>query len=666
MSSNLVGKMNKNYNDYNKDNVFDKFDITDLINNDLLIPKTPIEHFFYQKELQEIININNNNQNPQKSLTISDGNLDAIIAKINDNNFGIHIDELILTFPNDYKIPFIDLYTPIELIGQGGFGVVISVIDIKKNKKIAVKIISKSSHKEEFYLIEAELLQKLNHEKILKFYDVINDDDYLFIFTDLCEGGTLKDFIISRYNNKNDYLIKDSECSIIIKNILQGIEYLSQNGVIHRDLKPENIMFKTKNDLNSLVICDLGIAGELKNIYSFMDDKCGTLTFMAPEIIKDRQYDNLVDIWSTGIIMYILESGGSHPFLYTIKTKDEYIEDIKLKKDFFFPNYFPLIARNIFLKMCKYDPCFRYNVSKSLNHPWITRKNTNIPLTVIEDIQKKDKINTFKEMLITMTFLNQLKSILNLNATEVENENETISINECDNIIKRKLNIKKGNIDYDLYPSPYNYYSISKKRKSQSIRELPILTRPSSKNERIPNNTKGILKLKSFNTDKKKSERYSIFSKNSFTTNTKININNHMRNISNKLNYKKTLTKSRFQILNILSKKNIINYPSIIPENSNQQLRTPIHINKIISRNSDNNSKLLTAKIMRNKENLNINCMNQNVINNYSNKKSIKNKFFKNPSKSNIIEPRNLFHKANNNDNLILKNIGSDLVQKIF
>ena len=400
-----------------------------------------------------------------------------------------------------------------------------------------------------------------------------------------------------------------------------------------------------------------------------MEDKCGTLTFMAPEIIMDRQYDNLVDIWSTGIIMYILESGGSHPFLYKPKTKGEYIEDIKLKKDFFFPNYFPLIARNIFLKMCKYEPCFRYNVSKSLNHPWITRKNINIPLTVIEDLQKKDKINTFKEMLISMTFLNQLKNILNLNITEIENEN--ISINDCDNIIKRKLNIKKGNIDYDLYPSPYNYYSILKKKKSKSIRELPILTRPSSKIDRNPtNNIKGILKLRSFNTDKKKSERYSIYSKNSFTTNSKININNHMRNLSNnKLNYKKkTFTKSKFHILNILNKNKINNFPSIIPENINHHLRTPIHMNNKISRNVENNSKYLTAKIMRNKENLNlnINCMNQNVINNYCNKKSIKNKFFKNSSKSNIIEPTNLFHRANNNNNLELRNIGSDLVKKIF
>ena len=677
MSSSIIDKKNENCkNKYNKDSVFDKFDITDLINNDLLIPKISIDNFFYQKEVQKISDNSNNNQNShlsQISTSSSENNFDEIIKKINNNSFGIHIDELILTFPNDYKIPFIDLYKPIELIGQGGFGVVLSIIDIKKRKKLAVKIILKSSYKEEFYLIEAELLQKLNHEKILKFYDVINNDDYLFIFTDLCEGGSLKDFIISRYNDTNNYLIRDSECSIIIKNLLQGIEYLSQNGVIHRDLKPENIMFKKKDDLNSLVICDLGIAGELKNIYSFMDSKCGTLTFMAPEIIMDRQYDNLVDIWSTGIIMYILESGGGHPFLFKPKSKDEFIEDIKLKKDYFFPNHFPLIARNIFLKMCKYEPCFRYDVTKSLSHPWITRQNISIPLNVIEDLQKKEKINTFKEMLISMVFIKHIKNSLNLRMVELDNEID---------LVKRKLNIRKGNIDYDLYPSPYNYHCSRKRRKSNSIRELPILTRPTSKNERVSNNNnnnnnKELLKLKSFNTDKKSSVRYSIYSKNTSGGQSIKNINKNInaKNLSNnKLNYKKTFSKSKYKLANLNSinkNNNNIILPSAIPEtfidNNSQQIRTPVLMKKQLSRNIDSNSKFLTIKMMKNKENLNINYLynNHNVINQYSNKKATNNICFKPPSKTNLIEPKNLFHKYSNN-NVTLKNSSSNLIKKFF
>ena len=121
-------------NEYNKDSVFDKFDISELIKNDLIIPKIPLENFFYKKELAELLD-NSNNSQISKISTSPKENQDEIISKINDNNFGIHIDELILTFPNDYKVPFIKLYTPIELIGQGGFGVVISVLDIKSQKK---------------------------------------------------------------------------------------------------------------------------------------------------------------------------------------------------------------------------------------------------------------------------------------------------------------------------------------------------------------------------------------------------------------------------------------------------------------------------------------------------------------------------------------------------
>ena len=632
-------------NDYIKDNVFDKFDISDLLNNDLSILKVPLEQFFYQKEIQKILN----NSQISESTNLEESN-DDIFYKINNNNFGIKVDELNLTFKNGYTVPFIDLYTPIDLIGQGAFGIVLSVIDIKKNKKIAVKIITKNEHKEEFYLIEAELLKKLNHEKILKFHDVINTDNYLFIFTDLCEGGSLKDFIISRYNTKDDVLIKDSECSIIIKNLLQGIEYLSQNGVIHRDLKPENIMFKNINDLNSLVICDLGIAGELKNIFSFIDDKCGTLTFMAPEILMDRPYDNLVDIWSAGIIMYILESGGSHPLLEKPKTRSRYIEDIKSKKQFYFPKEFPLIARNIFLKMCKYEPCFRYDVNKLLNHPWITRENNNIPLTVIDNLLKKDKIITFKEMLITMIFLNTIKNKLNISSIATRNE-----------LLKRKLSIKKNNFEQDSYPSPYNCNLKFEKKLSASINGLKILTRTASKYERKHKNLHTI-KLRNFNTAQKHCERYCFNSKNDFSSAPKtcIKRNNFIiRNMSQKkLNNKDSLAKPVYRIVN--HKKNIIN--TINSEIISKNLKTPLSIKKKSLIKIENDNRNLTIKMMRNKENLNINnLINRNVINNYTDKKSNNRLIYsKICNKCNFIEPKNLFHNA------ALKNISSNSKRKIF
>ena len=289
---------------YIKDNIFDSFDISDLLKKDLFIPKTDLSSFLYFKEIY-----NSNLTSTSTDISQPEKEPEEIISDINKkNHFNIEIEKLILTFKNGYEIPFINLYTPLKLIGQGHFGLVLSVVHIETNKKMAVKIIKKKKYSDEYYLLETKFLKKLNHERIIKLYDVINTNKYLYIFTELCEGGSLKDYIISRYNSNNNYFMKDSECAIIIKNIIQGVEYLANNGIIHRDLKPENIMFRKENDIFSLVLGDFGLAGEIFG-NSFIESKCGTLLYMAPEIIMNRKYDSLVDIWSVGIIMFILVSG---------------------------------------------------------------------------------------------------------------------------------------------------------------------------------------------------------------------------------------------------------------------------------------------------------------------------------------------------------------------
>ena len=446
---------------YIKDNVFDNFDITELLRKDLYIPKIDLSNFIYRKDLS------NSNL---ALLSTEDISQDEIISEINNNNwFNIEIEKLILTFKNGYKVPFINLYTPIKLIGQGHFGLVLSVYHAQTKRKMAVKIIKKNKYSDDHYLLETNILQKLNHERIIKLYDVINTKKYLFIFTELCEGGSLKDFIISRYNSNNNYFMKDSECAIIIKNILQGVEYLSSNGIIHRDLKPENIMFRKENDINSLVLCDFGLAGEiLRN--SFVENKCGTLIFMAPEVIFNRKYDFLVDVWSIGIIMYILESGGKHPIYDKNMTSKSFVEFIKNKNKITFPDFFPSIARNFFLKLTKYDPFFRYNVNKALNHTWIIRVNNKIPLTVIEDIEKEEKIKNFKNMLISFTFLRQFKKNLK---KKFKNAQNIILIKNKNCESKLNTPILKN----DKYRNYYN--NIKEEENLDNI--LPILQNPLSR-----------------------------------------------------------------------------------------------------------------------------------------------------------------------------------------
>ena len=458
---------------YTKDNVFDNFDISDLLKKDLYIPKTNLINFLYKNE------INSQNLTLQSTFNTSQQEKyhEEIISEINNSNhFNIDVDELILTFKNGYKIPFTNLYKPIKLIGQGHFGLVLSVTHIETNKKMAVKIIKKKKISDDYYLLETKLLKKLNHERIIKLYDVINTKKYLFIFTELCEGGSLKDFIISKYNSSNNYFMKDSECATIIRNIIQGVEYLANNGIIHRDLKPENIMLRKENDINSLVLCDFGLAGEILG-NNFIENKCGTLIFMAPEVIMNRPYDSLVDIWSVGIIMYILESGGSHPIYNKSMNSEAFIEFINNKNKITFPDFFPTIARNFFLKLCKYDPFFRYNVNKALHHPWIIRVNHKIPLTVIEDIEKENKIKNFKNMLISFIFIKQFEKLFPKNKIKKNNHNKIIE--------NRKLMFINNDFKLNSPLIKLNKFSIfynnNNKENSKHINNLPLIKRPLSR-----------------------------------------------------------------------------------------------------------------------------------------------------------------------------------------
>ena len=441
-----IKNQNNNIKMYTKDTVFDSFDISDLLNKDLLIPKTELKNFLYKRD----INNSNISSTSTNDISQSDKDQDEIISEINNtNHFNIEIEKLILTYKNGYEVPFINKYTPIKIIGQGHFGLVLSVINKESNLKMAVKIIKKISFSDDYYLSETHLLNKLHNRHIIKLYDVIDTPDYLFIFTELCLGGSLKDYIISRYNSNKDYFMKDSECSLIIKNIMEGVKYLANNGIIHRDLKPENIMFRKENDLNSLVLCDFGLAKE--NIgNNLLETKCGTLIFMAPEIIMNRPYDSFVDIWSIGIIMYILESGGCHPLYNSYLGSKNFLNLIKNKKIINFPDFFPSVARNFFLKLCKYEPFFRYNVIKALNHPWIIRTNHKIPLTIFEDFEKADKIKNFKNMMLSLIYLKQLKYLFKRN----NKRSKTINVSlkpKCSLIYKYKLIPPIFNVEKNIF-----------------------------------------------------------------------------------------------------------------------------------------------------------------------------------------------------------------------
>ena len=392
------------------------------------------------------INLFSNDNKKNQELNIENINFDVL----NDNKFDIKFDQLKIEYKNGYKVLFIHEYFPVKIIGSGAFGLVLKIIQIKTGKKMAVKIINKSNmiqkNQIDYLKNEVNILNKLNNPRIMKVYDILDNYRYFFIFMELIEGGNLKDLIIKRYLDNNKYLFRDSECALIMKGILEALNYLHKKNIIHRDIKPENILFKNKDDLNSVILCDFGLSYHLNNYETSTNGSCGTVIYMAPEILLKRNYDILVDSFSAGIVLYILCSGGMHPFYSPKKSRKEYISQLISQKCLCkFSLQMPLLARNLFLKLCKFETMNRYEPYKALNHPWITRcTKSQIPMTLIEEYNKSEKINIFKGLVSAPLALIILKKYLSKN-NEKQNKSMKITLKNTSRTINNThqlLNLK--------------------------------------------------------------------------------------------------------------------------------------------------------------------------------------------------------------------------------
>ena len=393
-----------------------------------------------------IININNNLNNDQKKLLLL--NTDNINFEVlNKNKFDINFKKLKLEYKNGYRVLFIKEYFPVEIIGAGAFGLVVNVIQIKTGQKMAVKIINKNNvnynNDADYLNNEVHILNILDNPRIMKIYDILDNHHYFFIFMELIEGGNLKDLIIKRYMDNNIYLFRDSECAQIMKGVLEALNYLHKKNIIHRDIKPENILFKNKDDLSSVILCDFGLAYQLNEYENSISGLCGTTIYMAPEILLKKNYDSLVDSFSAGIVLYILCSGGMHPFYKKGTPQKEYIDKILQQKCLCkFSTEMPLLARNLFLKLCKFEPIFRYEVYKALNHPWITRcAKSQIPMTILEEYNKSDKIKTFQALLSSVVSLAILKKFL-----KIKRKKEEFSKNNSYYENLEKTSIRKNSV----------------------------------------------------------------------------------------------------------------------------------------------------------------------------------------------------------------------------
>jgi hypothetical protein len=211
-------------------------------------------------------------------------------------------------------------------------------------------------------------------------------------------------------------------------------------------------MFKKRDDLNSIILCDFGLLYHLSLSEDLIQGTCGTLIYMSPEIIQNRKYDYLVDSYAAGFVLYLLTSGGKHPFFNSKISKDEYKDIILRRENYNFIPGIPLLARNLFLKLCKYDTFFRYECHKALKHPFITRNPYDkIPLMLVDEYEKKDKIKQFKAMISASIIFNTMKNIfhfsIKIKKLNLRNNNNIIS-NNNEQINNSNTNVNNNIVNY--------------------------------------------------------------------------------------------------------------------------------------------------------------------------------------------------------------------------
>jgi calcium-dependent protein kinase len=249
-----------------------------------------------------------------------------------------------------------------EECGSGAFATVRKVKNKSNGQIRALKIIKKTKNQDSARMyLEVEILKKLIHPNIMQIFEFYEDKKNFYIITEICDGGELFDQIVQKGSFTED------EAAKVIKQILSAVNYIHTNNIVHRDLKPENILLDTAKN-NIIKIIDWGTARFFEKNKK-MNKVSGTPYYIAPEVLFEK-YDEKCDVWSIGIIMYILLCGYP-PF--NGDNDNEILNKIKVGKFVFPAEEWANVseeAKDLICCMLRFNPAERLSAADCLKHGW--------------------------------------------------------------------------------------------------------------------------------------------------------------------------------------------------------------------------------------------------------------------------------------------------------
>ncbi|CAL5331879.1 unnamed protein product [Camellia sinensis] len=269
-------------------------------------------------------------------------------------------------------------------VGRGHFGHTCQARGKKgdlRDLPLAVKIIAKAKMTTAISIEdvrrEVKILKALSgHIHLVRFYDACEDANNVYIVMELCEGGELLDRILSRGGRYTE-----DDAKLIIVQILSVVAFCHLQGVVHRDLKPENFLFSSRNEDANMKLIDFGLSDFIRPDER-LNDIVGSAYYVAPEVLH-RSYSLEADIWSIGVITYILLCG-SRPFW--ARTESGIFRSV-LRAD---PNFddlpWPCMsaeAKDFVKRLLNKDYRKRMTAAQALTHPWLRSENHPVPLDIL-------------------------------------------------------------------------------------------------------------------------------------------------------------------------------------------------------------------------------------------------------------------------------------------